>query len=161
MQSMPMDVTSTIIRTETRGLELRLDVQQLVFSEDGNELIAPIPLSSTDSDRLRIEMLKAQLPEWNQFEEAKQRAELRYRWYLGSWLVMCLAAFSAYAGYPSYYLCLVLVALSIFLWWRAGYEEQRAGRAAQAKRNEFQPTWDYLRSRLEEVYDEGAPGSNE
>jgi len=149
-----MDLTSNTIRTEIRGLELRLDDQQLVVSEDGTDLIAPIALTPAESDRPRTALAKVQLPEWNQFEEAKQRAELRYRRYLGSWLVMCLAAFSAYAGYPSYYLCLLFVALSIFLWWRAGYEEQRADREAQSKRNEFQPTWNYLRSRLEETSDE-------
>lgn len=149
-----MDVTSNSIRTEIRGLELRLDGQQLVLSEDGNDLIASIALHPAESDRLRMEIAKAQLPEWNQLEESKQRAELRYRRYLGSGLVMCLAAFSAYVGYPSYYLCLFFAALSIFLWWRAGYEEQQADRAAQSKRSEFQPDWNYLRSRLEEISDE-------
>lgn len=141
-------------RTEVRGLELRLDDEELVLWQDGNDLIAPINLNAADADRLRLAMARAQLPEWNQLEEAKQRADLRYRRYLGSWLVMCLAAFSAYAGYPSYYLCLIFVALSIFLWWRAGYEEQQADREAQSKRSEFQPNWNYLRSRLEETSDE-------
>ncbi len=148
-----MGETSNVIRTEIRGLELRLDGQQLVLSQDGKVLVAPIALHPAESDRLGMEIAKAQLPEWNQLEEAKQRAELLYRRYLGSWLVMCLAAFSAYVGYPSYYLCLIFAALSIFLWWRAGYEEQQADRAAQAKRNEFQPNWNYLRRRLEEVPD--------
>jgi len=148
-----MDVMSDIISTEIRGLDLRFDGQQLVLSEDGSDLIAPGALNPAASDRLRIELAKAKLPEWNQLEAAKRRAELRYRRYLGAWLVMCLAAFSAYVAYPSYYLCLVLAALSIFLWWRAGYEEQRADRAAQSKRNEFQPNWNYLRNRLEEICD--------
>lgn len=152
-----MDVTSSIVRTEVRGLEVRLEGQQLVLSQDGNDLIAPIPLNPAQADRLRIEMLKAQLPEWNQLEAAKQRAELRYRRYLGSWLVMCLAAFSAYLGYPSYYLCLFFAGLAIFLWWRAGYEEQQADRAAQSKRNEFQPDWDYLRARLEDMSEPELP----
>jgi hypothetical protein len=152
-----MDVTSSIVRTEVRGLEVRLEGQHLVLSQDGNDLIAPIPLNPAQADRLRIEMLKAQLPEWNQLEQAKQRAELRYRRYLGSWLVMCLAAFSAYLGYPSYYLCLFFAGLAIFLWWRAGYEEQQADRAAQSKRNEFQPDWDYLRARLEEMSEPELP----
>lgn len=146
-----MDVPNNIIRTEIHRLELRLDGQQLVLSEDGNDLLAPIALDSEESDRLLLAIAKAQLPEWNQLEEAKQCAELRYRRYLGSWLVMCLAAFSAYLGYPSYYLCLFFAALSIFLWWRAGYEEQQAARAAQSKRNEFRPNWNYLRDRLEEM----------
>lgn len=150
---MPMELTSNTIRTEVRGLELRLDGQQLVLSSDNSELITPASLNADDAERVRLEIAKAQLWEWNQLEAAKQRAELRYRRYLGSWLVMCLAAFSAYLGYPSFYLCLFFAALSIFLWWRAGYEEQQADRAAQSKRNEFQPNWDYLRDRLEEMSD--------
>ena len=133
-----------------------LDGCQLVLSSDNGELITPASLSADDAERLRLEMAKAQLWEWNQLETAKRRAELRYRRYFGSWLVMCLAAFSAYLGYPSFYLCLFFAALSIFLWWRAGYEEQQADRAAQSTRNEFQPNWDYLRSRLEELSDTDA-----
>lgn len=144
------------MRTEIVGLQLVLDGCQLVLSSDNGELITPASLSADDAERLRLEMAKAQLWEWNQLETAKRRAELRYRRYFGSWLVMCLAAFSAYLGYPSFYLCLFFAALSIFLWWRAGYEEQQADRAAQSTRNEFQPNWDYLRSRLEELSDTDA-----
>ena len=143
------------VRTEILGLQLALDGCRLVLSSDNSELITPVSLSADDAERLRLEMAKAQLWEWNQLEAAKQRAELRYRRYFGSWLVMCLAAFSAYLGYPSFYLCLFFAALSIFLWWRAGYEEQRADREAQSKRNEFQPTWNYLRDRLEDMSDTG------
>jgi hypothetical protein len=146
------------VRTEILGLQLALDGCQLVLSSDSSEFITPVSLSADDAERLRLEMAKAQLWEWNQLEAAKQRAELRYRRYFGSWLVMCLAAFSAYLGYPSFYLCLFFAALSIFLWWRAGYEEQQADRAAQSTRNEFQPNWNYLRSRLEEMSEnEAAP----
>ena len=148
-----MDATSNTVRSEIHGLDLRLDNTRLIVSADGNELTAPILLDPVEADRLRIEMFKAQLPEWNQLQEAKSRAELRYRRYLGAWLVMCLAAFSAYLGYPSFYLCLFLAALSIFLWWRAGYEEQQAERAAQAERSKFRAEWSYLRSRLEEEGD--------
>ncbi|MGA7459582.1 MAG: hypothetical protein WBW69_05115 [Candidatus Korobacteraceae bacterium] len=147
---------SPAVRTEIVGLQLVLDGCQLVLSSDNGELITPASLSADDAERLRLEMAKAQLWEWNQLETAKRRAELRYRRYFGSWLVMCLAAFSAYLGYPSFYLCLFFAALSIFLWWRAGYEEQQADRAAQSTRNEFQPNWDYLRSRLEELSDTDA-----
>ena len=150
-----MDATSTTIRTEIRGLDLRLDNLQLTLSADGNELTAPISLDPAAADRLRIEMSKAQLPEWNQLQEARSRAELRSRRYLGAGLVMCLAAFSAYLGYPSFYLCLFFAALSIFLWWRAGYEEQQAERASQAERSKFRPDWSYLRGRLEEEVDAG------
>jgi hypothetical protein len=92
---------SAAVRTEVRGLELRLDGLDLALSADGSDLIAPIPLNAEAAERLRLEMAKAQLWEWNQIEELRSRAELRYRRYLGSWLVMCLAAFSAYLGYPS------------------------------------------------------------
>ena len=145
-----MEGATDAVRTEVRGLELRLEGSHLVLSSDGSDLAAPLPLNAEESERLRIEMAKAQLWEWNQLEELKSRAELRYRRYLGSWLVMCLAAFSAYLGYPSFYLCLFFAALSIFLWWRAGYEEQRTDRAAQGERNKFQADWNYLRERLEE-----------
>ncbi|MGB9253484.1 MAG: hypothetical protein WCC25_01490 [Candidatus Korobacteraceae bacterium] len=144
------------VRTEILGFQLALDGCQLMLSSAGNEFITPVSLSAEDAERLRLEMAKAQLWEWNQLETAKRRAELRYRRYFGSWLVMCLAAFSAYLGYPSFYLCLFFAALSIFLWWRAGYEEQQADRTAQSTRNEFQPNWDYLRSRLEELSDTDA-----
>jgi hypothetical protein len=148
-----METTNTSIRTEVRGLELRLDGEELVLSSDDSDRIAPIALNAVDADRLRLEMAKAQLWEWNQLEGLRARAELRYRRYLGSWLVMCLAAFSAYLGYPSYVLCLVFALLSIFLWWRAGLEEQRAEREAKAERNKFRPDWDYFRRRMEEPED--------
>jgi hypothetical protein len=141
---------NAVIRTEVRGLDLRLDGTALVLSADNGDLIAPILLGVDDADRLRLEMAKAQLWEWNQLEGLRARAELRYRRYLGSWLVMCLAAFSAYLGYPSYALCIVFALLSIFLWWRAGYEEQRAEREAQVERNKFRADWDYFRHRAEE-----------
>jgi hypothetical protein len=148
-----MDGTNTAIRTEVRGFELRLEGLELILSADGSDLTTPIPLNAEAADRLRLEMAKAQLWEWNQLEELRSRAELRYRRYLGSWLVMCLAAFSAYLGYPSYVLCVVFALLSIFLWWRAGYEEQRAEREAKAERNKFRPDWDYFRQRTEESED--------
>jgi hypothetical protein len=148
-----MDATNAVVRTEIRGFELRLEGLDLVLSTDGSDLAAPIRLNAEEADRLRIEMAKSQLWEWNHLEELKARAELRYRRYLGSWLVMCLAAFSAYLGYPSYYLCLFLAALAIFLWWRAGFVEQQAEREAQAERNKFRADWEYLRERLTETSD--------
>ena len=70
---------------------------------------------------------------------------MRYRRYLGSWLVMCLAAFSAYLGYPSYYLCIFLSLLSIFLWWRAAYAEREAEAEAQAQRKLLSSLdWSYI-----------------
>ena len=138
----------TTLRTEVWGLELSLHHSVLVLSSGSP--ILEVPLGDEEVDRLAIEMAKAQLWEWNQLEELRARAELRYRRYLGSWLVMCLAAFSAYLGYPSYVLCVVLALLSLFLWWRAGHAEQEAERAAQARRKAFRADWDYLRTRLEE-----------
>jgi len=113
-------------------------------------VIAAVQLSDQEADRLRLEMAKAQLWEWNQFEQQKARAELRYRRYLGSWLVMCLAAFSVYVGFPDFYLPIFFSLISIFLWWRAGHEEQRAEREAQAQRNAFRAEWEYISQRLEE-----------
>jgi hypothetical protein len=138
------------IRTEVYGLELYLNASQLVLSAGGQSLTAPIVLSSDDAERLRLEFAKAQLWEWNQFEALRSRAEKRYRNYLGSWLALCLAAFSAYIGYPSYYLPLFLCGLSIFIWWRAGYDEQKTDKAARAERNRFIPEWSYFQQRAEE-----------
>ena len=138
------------IRTEVYGLELHLSAAQLVLAAGGQSLTAPIVLSTDDANRLRMEFAKVQLWEWNQFEELKSRAEKRYRHCLGSWLVLCLAAFSAYIGYPSYYLPVFLSGLSIFIWWRAGCQEQKADRAAQAERNRFIPDWSYFQQRAEE-----------
>jgi len=131
-------------------LDLVLGQDALVITQSGEPLIPTLQLPPADAKRLAIEMAKARMLEWNQFERMQARADLRYRRYLGSWLVMCLAAFSAYLGYPGYVLPIVFSVLSIFLWWRAGYEEQRAEREAQAQRNAFRPDWDYIRQRLEE-----------
>lgn len=139
------------IATEIRGLELVLDGQELLLLSDGRRLISSCPLSAEDGERLRMEIAKAQLWEWNRFEELRSRAELRYRRYLGSWLVMCLAAFSAYVGYPGYVLPVFFLLLSGLLWWRAGYEEQRTEREAQSQRSAFRPEWEYIRERLEEA----------
>jgi hypothetical protein len=145
-----MDATNQTLRTEVRGLDLSLRGSLLSLSADDGDVIPPMSLNSADAERLALEMAKIQLWEWNQLEEVKSRAELRYRRYLASWLVMCLAAFSAYVGYPGYYLSIFLSLLSVFLWWRAGYEEGRAAKAAQAERSAFRADWNYLRERLEE-----------
>jgi hypothetical protein len=141
---------NSAVGTEILGLQLALDGPQLVLSCGGDQLIAFAPLSAADAERLRMEMAKAQLWEWNQFAQQKAHAELRYRRYLGSWLVMCLAAFSVYVGFPDFYLPIFFSLISIFLWWRAGHEEQRAEREAQAQRNAFRAEWDYISQRLEE-----------
>jgi hypothetical protein len=143
-------MSNTTIRTEIRGLDLTLDDISLSVSRSGEELMVPVTLSPDEVGRLRLEMTKALLPEWNQLEEMKSRATTRYRRYLGSWVTMCVAAFSAYIGYPSYYLCVVLSLLSVFLWWRAGFMEQQDEREAQATRNAFRTEWSYLQERLQE-----------
>lgn len=149
---------STTIRTEIRGLDFTLDEISLSISRSGEDLIAPVTLSPAEIERLRIEMAKAQLPEWNQLEQAKTQATTRYRRYLGSWVTMCIGAFSAYVSYPSYALSIALSLLSIFLWWRAGFMEQKEERESQALRNGFRPDWEYLRERMEES-DEPRPGA--
>jgi hypothetical protein len=145
-----MSETTIAVRTEVYGLKLHLADSQLVLAVGGKSLTAPIVLSTDDAERLRMEMAKGQLWEWNQLEELKSKAEKRYRNYLGSWLVLCMAAFSAYIGYPGYYLPLFLSALSIFIWWRAGYEEQKTDKAAGAERKRFVPEWSYFQQRAEE-----------
>jgi hypothetical protein len=139
------------LRTEVYGLELQLSAAQLVVASRGEPVTAPIVLSEADAERVRMEMAKAQLPEWNQIEGLKAGAERRSRSYLGSWLVLCLAAFSAYIGYPSYVVPLALSALSIFLWWKAGYEEQKAARTAQEERNRFVADWSYFQGRADRL----------
>jgi len=138
------------LHTEVYGLDVCLGRSVLALTREGEPVVPPIVLSSSDADRLRMEMAKAQLWEWNQIEELKSRAERRYKHYLGSWLVLCLGAFSAYIGYPGYFLPLVLTGLSIFIWWRAGYLEQKTERAAQAERRRFTPDWSYFEQRAEE-----------
>ena len=145
-----MSQATIAIRTEVYGLELRLIDSQLMLTSEGKSLTTAIVLSSDDAERLRLELAKAQLWEWNLLEGLKSKSERRYRHYLGSWLVLCLAAFSAYIGYPSYYLPLFMSVLSIFIWWRAGYEERKTDQAAQVERNRFVPEWTYLQQRVEE-----------
>src|ERR1700691_537265 len=121
-------MSSTTIRTEIRGLDLTLDEISLSISRGGEDVVAPITLGPQEVERLRLEMAKSLLPEWNQLEEMKAQARMRYRRYLGPWLGLCAAAFSAYVSYPEYFLCVFLLVLSIFLWWRAGYMERQAER---------------------------------
>jgi hypothetical protein len=143
-------ITSSTLRTEVRGLDFVLNDDSLSAVSQGKVLLNDLRLTPEDAERLRIEMAKAQLWEWNQLEELRSRAHLRYRRYLASWLVMYLAAFSSYVGYPDFYLPIFFLLISMFLWWRAGYEEQRAEREAQAERAEFRSEWDYIQQRLEE-----------
>ena len=99
-----MSQSGSVIRTEVRGLDLCLEQTTLLLSRSGEYLTPPIALSPEDAEKLAMEMAKARLWEWNQIDELKRKAEKRYKNYLGSWLVMCLAAFSAYVGFPGYYL---------------------------------------------------------
>jgi hypothetical protein len=141
-------MSSTTIRTEVRGLDLTLDGVFLSLTRSGEEVMPGIVLSDEETDRVRLEMSKGLLWEWNQFEELKTHAVMRYRRYLAAWLVMCLAAFSAFVGYPDYYICVALSLLSIFLWWRAAYMERKAVKEAEDARRAFRPDWSYLRERL-------------
>jgi hypothetical protein len=145
-----MSERGSVIRTEVRGLDLCLDGTALLLSRSGEYLAAPIPLSPEDAERLAMEMAKAQLWEWNQVDEMKRKSEKRYKNYLGSWLVMCLAAFSAYVGFPGYYLPVFLLLISILLWWRASFVERKDEQGARDERNRFIPDWSYIRQRLEE-----------
>jgi hypothetical protein len=145
-----MSETAIAIRTEVHGLEVQLADATLLLAAGGASLMAPIVLNTDDAERLRMELAKAQLWEWNQLEALKTKMEKRYRYHLGSWLVLCLAAFSAYIGYPGYYLPLFLSALSIFIWWTAGHEEQKTDKAARAERNNYIPQWSYFQQRAEE-----------
>jgi hypothetical protein len=143
-------MSSTTIRTEVRGLDLTLDGVFLSLTRSGEDVMPAIVLSDEETDGVRLEMSKALLWEWNQFEELSTHAVMRSRRYLAAWLVMCLAAFSAFVGYPDYYICVALSLLSIFLWWRAAYMERKAEREAQELRRAFRPDWNYLRERLQE-----------
>jgi hypothetical protein len=140
-----------VVRTEVFGLDVCLGSSVLALTREGEPVIAPIVLSSADAERLRLEMAKAQLWEWNLLEELKTRSERCYKHYLGSWLVLCLAAFSAYIGYPGYYLPLFLTLLSIFVWWRSGHEERKADRATREERKRFVADWSYFQQRAEEA----------
>jgi len=146
----PISPSGNSLRTEIRGLDIQVEGSNLVLTSGGSDVIAPIRLTTEDAERLRLEMAKSQLWEWNQLEELRSRAVLRYRRYLASWLVLCVAAFSAYIGYPSYYLSVFLCLLSMLLWWRAGFAEQKADREARAERSGFIAEWSYIRLRLEE-----------
>jgi hypothetical protein len=158
-----MSVSGSVIRTEVRGLDLGLDETTLWLSSSGEYLTALIPLSPGDAEKLAMEMAKAQLWEWNQIDELKRKAEKRYKNYLSSWLVMCLAAFSAYVGFPSYYLPISLLLISVLLWWRASFVERKDEQAAREERKQFLPDWSYIRQRLEEstttLTDNGNPPS--
>jgi hypothetical protein len=140
----------SVIRTEVRGLDLCLDETTLLLSRSGEYLTPLVRLTPVEAEQLAMEMAKAQLWEWNQFDELKRKAQKRYKNYLGSWLVMCVAAFSVYVGFPNYYLPVFLLLVSIVLWWRASFQEKRDDQAAREERKQFIPDWSYIRQRLEE-----------
>jgi hypothetical protein len=158
-----MSERGSVIRTEVRGLDLCLDETTLLLSRSGEYLTPPIALSPADAEKLAMEMAKAQLWEWNQIDELKRKADKRYKHYLGSWLVMCLAAFSAYVGFPGYYLPIFLLLISILLWWRPSFLERKDEQAARDERKQFIPDWGYIRQRLDEstttMTDNGNPPS--
>jgi hypothetical protein len=137
------------VRTEIRGLDLSLVEDFLLITDAGEDVLPPIPLQPRHAELVRLRMSKTLLPEWNQLDELKEREKLRYKRYLSSWLVMCLAAFSAFLSYPEYFLCVALALLSLILWWRAGYMERRTEDEAQKLRTEYLAEWTYLEERLQ------------
>ena len=115
-------MSSSTIRTEIRGLDLTLDEISLSVVRSGEDLIVPLSLSPEEVERLRLEMAKAQLWEWNQLEGSNSRAVMRYRRYLGSWLVMCLGRFQRLRQLSRiFYLRLFVVALDFSLVARCVY----------------------------------------
>jgi hypothetical protein len=146
-----MSDRGSVIRTEVRGLGLFLDENTLLLSRSGEYLTPVVHLTPEEAEQVAMEMAKAQLWEWNQFDELKRRAEKRYKNYLGSWLVMCVAAFSVYVGFPNYYLPVILLLVSILLWWRASFVERQDELAAREERKRFTPDWGYIRRRLEDI----------
>jgi Flp pilus assembly protein TadB len=144
-----MSEVSVVIGTEVSGLELSLAASMLALSQSGRPVVPLLALAPEDADRLRMEMTKAQWWEWNRIEQLRSRAEKRSRQYLASWLVLCLAAFSAYVGYPGYILPIVLTLISVFLWWRTDLLDRQAEQVAQQQRSAFVHDWSYLNERLE------------
>ena len=69
-----MSQTAIAIRTEILGLEIQLADSQLLLTSDGKSLMAPIVLNTDDAERLRMELAKAQLWEWNQLEALKAKS---------------------------------------------------------------------------------------
>ena len=67
-------MSSNTIRTEIRGLDLTLDEISLSVSALGRRSDRAVSLSPEEVERLRLEMAKAQLWEWNQLEEVEVRA---------------------------------------------------------------------------------------
>ena len=149
-------MSGNTLQTEVRGLDLSLADDFLLITRAGEDVVFPVLLNGEQAERLRLEMAKAQLPEWNQLQELKTRAAARNRRYLGSWFAMCLAGFSAFLSYPEYFLCVALSLLSLFLWWRAGYMERQAEREAQALRKTYRPEWSYLEERMQETNEKPA-----
>ncbi len=146
-----MPDSGSVIRTEVSGLDLCLDENTLLLSRSGEYLTPVVRLTPAEAEQLAMEMAKAQLWEWNQFDELKRKAEKRYKNYLGSWLVMCVAAFSVYVGFPNYYLPVFLLLVSIALWWRASFVERKEEQAAHEERKRFVADWSYIRQRLDDI----------
>jgi hypothetical protein len=138
------------VSTEIYGLDFRLSGRELELLRFSEQIISPVALCETDAERLRLELAKAQLWEWNQFAEMRRKAQRRYSRYFRSWLLMAAAAVAAHTGYPSYWLSVLAASASCALWWRATFTENRATRAAQDEKENFFPDWSYLRRRFDE-----------
>jgi hypothetical protein len=146
-----MSQSGTVISTEIHGLDLCLQKSDLNLLRLGENIIPPITLGEAEAERLRLELAKVRLWEWNQFAEARWKAEKRYARYFRSWLVMGLAALAAHTGYPSYWVALLIALISAIMWRWARFQEDQGTRAAQEERGTFFPDWTYFRRRFDEA----------
>ena len=108
------------------------------------------PLPSPSALRTRRNwrcVAKAQLWEWNQIEGLKAKAERRYKNSSRPWLVMCVAAFSAYVGFPNYYLPVFLLRFRFFCGGGPAFWNEKPSRRAHEERKQFLPNWSYIRQR--------------
>jgi hypothetical protein len=145
-----MSQSERAISTEIHGLDLCLQGCELKLVRLGENVIAPIALDQAEAERLRLELAKVQLWEWNQFAEVRRKAEKRYARYFRSWLVMGLAVLSAYSAYPRYWMALLIALISALMWRWVRFREDQGTRAAQEERGTFFPDWTYFRRRFDE-----------
>lgn len=55
----------TTVSTEIYGFDLQLEGCHLKFLRYGNAIVPPITLGEVEAEKLRLELAKAQLWEWN------------------------------------------------------------------------------------------------
>jgi hypothetical protein len=138
------------VSTEIHGFDLRLEGCELSFLRSGEKIIPSIMLGEAQAERLRLELAKAELWEWNQFADVRRKAEKRYGRYFRSWLLMALAAVAARGGYPSYWVSILTALMSCSVWRWARFREDQGTRVAQDERENFFPDWTYFRRRFDE-----------